>query len=427
MALKLINDIVQWQLCSGCGACAYAEPQRYRMGDSFEYGRRPFVCDKALAESGDAVKVCPGVGLTHTTDRRLSEDLDLELLDAWGPVLEVWEGYASDPEIRFAGSSGGAITALSLYCLERGNMAGVVHTAANPNIPYLNETVMSASRAELLARAGSRYSPASPADGLGLVETAKTPCVFIGKPCDAAAAQKARRLRSTLDEKLGLVIAFFCAGVPSTQGVIDLLRNNGIDDLDLLKSLRFRGNGWPGMWTARFTNTAGLEETRQLTYAESWGFLQKYRQWRCYICPDHTGEFADIAVGDPWYRDVQPGDPGKSLIIARTARGREIIHAAAANGYIRLETRDPSLLPRSQDNILTTRAALWGRLVTLRIMGAAIPKFEGFRLFRLWWFKLTLRQKAQSFVGTAKRVLTKGLKKRTAIKERSPISARAPK
>jgi coenzyme F420 hydrogenase subunit beta len=387
------------------------------MGNSLKHGRRPFLRDNAVTETGDALGVCPGVRLAHMSNLSLGEDIDPDLLEGWGPVLEVWEGYACDPEIRLAGSSGGAATALALFCLEQQGMAGVLHTSADPAMPYLNQTVISSSRAELIARAGSRYSPASPAEGLGLVEAAKKPCVFIGKPCDAAAVQNVRKTRKALDEKVGLVIAFFCAGVPSTQGVIDLLSDNGVDNLGMLKSLKFRGNGWPGVWAVCFTNKLGAEETRQLTYAESWGFLEKYRQWRCYVCPDHTGEFADIAVGDPWYRPVQPNEPGKSLIIARTARGRELMHAAAAAGYITLETRDHSLLPRSQGNILSTRATLWGRLLTLRAMGAVAPEFQGFHLLRLWLAKLTLRQKLQSIVGTAKRVLSKGLKKRLIVSE----------
>jgi coenzyme F420 hydrogenase subunit beta len=366
------------------------------------------------------------MALAHSPGLKQQEGVDSGLLEGWGPVLGVWEGYAADPEIRFAGSSGGVATGLALYCLEKQGMEGVLHTAANPTIPYLNETVISSSRAQLLARTGSRYSPASPAEGLAYIEDSDTPCVFIGKPCDAAAVQKARILRPELDKKVGLIIGFFCAGVPSTQGVVDLLKTNGIDDVASLRSLRFRGNGWPGMWTARFINKSGEEQSRQRTYAESWDFLQKYRQWRCYICPDHTGEFSDVAVGDPWYRDVQPGEPGKSLIVARTERGLEFICAAAAAGYIVLEARDATLLPRSQNNILTTRATLWARLMTLKVMGAAVPEFSGFSLFKLWLSKLSLRQKAQSILGTAKRVLSKGLRKKVYLREWRPASDKAP-
>lgn len=362
------------------------------------------------------MSVCPGASLEHTFDR---EDPELigDLADAWGPVYDVWEGFASDPQIRHAGSSGGAATALALYAIELMGMGGALHTAARRDKAYLNETVYSTDRASLIEHTGSRYAPASPCDGLNLIAGAERPSVFIGKPCDAAAVQRARAANPQLDQKLGLVIAFFCAGAPSTRGTLELLRHVGVDDPNSVLSLRYRGKGWPGMWTVTWADSEGREHTEQRTYAESWGFLQRYRQWRCYICPDHTGEFADIAVGDPWYREVQPGEPGKSLIVARTQRGRDIVHAAAAAGYLTLETRDDSLLPRSQPNLLKTRGGLWARLLVLRAMGAAVPRYRGFELLRYWRSELTLKAKFRSFTGTAKRVLRKRLRYRTRIVE----------
>lgn len=415
--MNSIEDVVRRQLCSGCGACAYIEPGRYRMGDALEFGRRPFLRENPAMETRDALNACPGAGLAHPANMRAEEGVNPDLLDGWGPVYGVWEGFAADDDIRFAGSSGGAATALALYCIERQGMAGVLHTAARADMPYLNETVMSVSREQLLARTGSRYAPASPADGLDQIEQAQARCVFIGKPCDARAVQNARRLRPALDDKIGLVIAFFCAGTPSTKGVLDLLKANGVDDPASVGDLRYRGNGWPGLWSVRFTNRQGEEQTRQMTYAESWGFLQKYRQWRCYICPDHTGEFADVAVGDPWYREVQTGEPGKSLIVARTRRGLEIIEAAQAAGYLVLERNDANLLPRSQPNLLATRGALWARLKVLRLMGAAVPAYSGFSMFRFWLANLGLREKLQSFTGTAKRVFTKRLNQSVQVRE----------
>lgn len=213
------------------------------------------------------------------------------------------------------------------------------------------------------------------------------------------------------------LIAIFCAGTPSTRGTLELLKQVGVDDPDRVTSLRYRGRGWPGMWTVSWTDAAGNERTEQRTYAESWGFLQKYRQWRCYICPDHTGEFADIAVGDPWYRETQPGELGKSLILARTRRGREIPRAASDAGYIQLEKEDPTLLPRSQPNLLATRGALWGRLWALRCFGGAMPRFQGFKTFRFWRRNLSSKEKLQSILGTRKRLYRKRLRERIKVQE----------
>jgi len=397
------------------------------MVDTLEYGRRPLLANGPAhdSRSHEALRVCPGIHLEHTPKQTAvpgDPNLHRDLLPGWGPVYEVWEGYAADDQIRLAGSSGGAASALALYAIERGGMHGVLHIAARADAPYLNETVLSRTRAELLERTGSRYAPASPCDGLQHIADAPAPCVFIGKPCDVAAAQKARRLRPALDAKLGLTIGFFCAGVPTTRATLNLLRKVGVDDPSQLVSLRYRGNGWPGRWTARYRTPAGAVEERSLSYEESWGFLTNDKQWRCHICPDHTGEFADIAVGDPWYRPVQPGEPGKSLIVPRTRRGVEFLRAAAAAGYVVLERQDATMLLRSQPNLLKGRAAVWGRLLVLRLLRVPAPRFPGMRMARFWWSELTWRDRLQSIVGTLRRIARRGLRKPHPVKPWTPAS-----
>ncbi|MCP4903479.1 MAG: coenzyme F420 hydrogenase, partial [bacterium] len=124
----------------------------------------------------------------------------------------------------------------------------------------------------------------------------------------------------------------------------------------------------------------------------------------------------------PWYRDVQPGESGSSLIVVRTERGREILKAAVAAGYVRLEKQDSTLLPRSQPNLLEARGSLWGRLMVLRRFGAAAPDYRGFRFFPFWMRDVSFKKKLLSFVSTYKRIGRKLLRKRLTVSEWSPPS-----
>ena len=409
--LKNVQDVAESHLCCGCGACAYISPDRVQMADTLEPGRRPMVSGNEPTQ--EAIAACPGLRLEHSFDPNQPGLID-SLTDAWGPVLELWEGFASDDQIRFAGSSGGAATALALFCMERQAMHGTLHIAAREDVPYLNKTVMSQSREQMLANTGSRYAPASPCDGLQKIEDAPAPCVFIGKPCDVAGANKAAALRPKLAEKLGLTIGIFCAGTPSTRGTLEMLKAMGVSDPSAVTSVRYRGNGWPGMAVATELGPAGNEIRHEMTYAESWGdILQKHRQWRCYVCVDHTGEFADIAVGDPWYRKIPPGEPGRSLIVVRSERGRRIVREAIAGGYLTLEQVKPEILEASQPGFPTVRGSAWGRILTCRLLGVAAPSFKRMPMFQFWLRRLSLKQKAQSILGTVKRIKVKGLWRRT--------------
>lgn len=421
--IATIRDVAERQLCAGCGVCAYLDPDAIRMVDDVEQGRRPLVLGNSTGRSqDDAFTACPGRGLAHRDDLENGCFIE-ELLPSWGPVLEVYEGYATDEEIRFAGSSGGVGTALALHCLGEHGMEGVLHVDARSDVPYLNETIFSTDREGLLAATGSRYAPASPCDRLDLIEGAAVPCVFMGKPCDVAAAVAAADLRPRLAAKIGLTLAIFCAGAPATSGTLEMLSQMGIPPADL-RSVRYRGNGWPGKATVRYRAGEG-QVVATMSYEDSWGdILQKHRPWRCHVCADHTGEFADIAVGDPWYRAIEPDEPGRSLVLVRSERGRRLFAAALASGCIVAEVADPSILPRSQPNLLRARGALWGRMLASRAMGIPVPEYRNMATFGTWRKELTWKAKAQSILGTARRVRRRRLRRRLPVEPWCPPSGR---
>jgi coenzyme F420 hydrogenase subunit beta len=381
------------------------------MVDDLDAGRRPLVRDGA--DTSAALQVCPGVGLEHGDPPR---DAIRSLLATWGPVLEVWEGHAADDAIRYAGSSGGAATALALSALDAGCHA-VLHIRARSDLPVLNETVLSTTRESLLSGAGSRYAPASPCDRLDLVRDAPQPCVFIGKPCDVAATARARRTDAELDVNLGLTIAIFCAGTPTLRGTMEMLDRMGVSNIREVGSLRYRGNGWPGEAQALLPLHHSSESIRSLSYEESWGaILQRHRQWRCYVCVDHTGEFADIAVGDPWYRDPSDGELGSNLILVRTERGRQAFTRARERGHIVARQVDGDLVSASQPGLRRVRGAVWGRLMASRIMGIPAPVYRRMPTFREWVFHLSLRERAQSFFGLIRRIRRRGLRGRHPVR-----------
>lgn len=420
--LRSIEDVVAGQMCTGCGACAYVAPRSIRMVDDLDHGRRPLVDRErgGSEERAEAFRVCPGKGLEHEPGT-FAEDVLPGLRPAWGPVLQVWEGYASDPEIRFAASSGGAASALALHGVEREGFHGVLHITPRRDAPYLSRTALSRSREELLAATGSRYAPASPCDGLGLVEEAPAPCTLIAKPCDVAAADAARRIRPELDRRLGLTVALFCAGTPTTRGTFALMQRLGVSRPEEAAEVRYRGRGWPGLARVRRRDGDGAKE-ETLGYEPSWGLLQRYRQWRCYVCADHTGEFADVAVGDPWYREIPEGEPGRSLILARTPRGRRAVQRAIEAGYLEAEPVDPSLVPASQPELLRVRGAVLGRLLASRLVGAAAPRYRGFPMLGVWWSRLSLREKLRSVFGTLRRVSRRRLLRSVRVRAFAPGS-----
>lgn len=398
---QTIGAVVDAHLCTGCGACAYLRPDALQMADIPQVGRRPLpIVEVNGGVRGDALTACPGRQLEHAPGALDGAPFRGE----WGPVLALYECWSTDPELRHRGSSGGVVSGLAGHAVTSGRAVGVLQIQASKGNPLYNETVLNRTYQQIVSAAGSRYAPASPCERLDLVEDAEGPCVVIGKPCDIAAVRTAMDLRPALAANVGLTIGIFCAGTPSTAATQKVIRALGVEPGEVT-SVNYRGEGWPG----RFRVVTGDGERASTTYEESWGSLTKHRQWRCLICPDHTGEFADLGIGDPWYRPVRDGDPGRSLVVVRTERGRAALAAALAEGALQGHELPLQRLPESQPNLGSTRGAVWGRLLTMRVLGLPSPRFRGMPSVRQWW-KLPLREKLTSTGGTWRRIRARRLR-----------------
>jgi coenzyme F420 hydrogenase subunit beta len=415
--LRTIEEVMAARLCLGCGACAYASGGAYEMLDDPVEGLRPRL--KAGRSAADLAPACLAVCPVVEVDFGLLDgepkhpELTQDFLKEWGPITKVWEGHASDPEIRFQGSSGGVLTAIAAFCLEKAGMTGALHIRQSKADPIRNVTQLSRTRAELLSATGSRYAPASVCEKLGEVEHAEAPCVVIGKPVEIAATRKATSANPALAEKVGVTLSFYCAESPPTAATSQLLSDLGVDAARL-EEIRYRGEGWPGNFSTRAREA--VEKVAHLTYRESWAFLQSFRPWSTQIWPDGGGELADISCGDPWYEEPDGINPGFSLVVARTGKGVEIVEGAIAAGYLTLRPAELWKIPASQKGLLNKKGSVWGRRLAMRALGMPVTRFKGLDL-RHCWGLLPANEKFKSVVGTLRRILQRQLRKPYVLKE----------
>jgi coenzyme F420 hydrogenase subunit beta len=350
------------------------------------------------AEEQAIARVCPGLGQTVQAAGRVDPVL-------WGPHVAMQTGWATDPALRFAGSSGGALSALLVHLLATGVVEAVIQTAAAPDLAIGNATVISADAPSVLAAAGSRYAPSAPLADLPAQLASGRRFAFVGKPCDAAALRAMQSGDAALAAAIPVILSFFCAGVPSQTGGRAVLAALGTD-LDATESFRFRGNGWPGRATAVLKD--GSE--RSMSYHDSWGkILSRHVQHRCKICADGTGVAADIVCADAWDSDaagypVFDEAPGISLIVARTALGARLIAEARAAGAIETSAFDVDTLAAIQPGQRERRRALWARLAALRLAGRHVPRYEGLQIGAAAR-QNPLRRNLKNFAGMLRRVL----------------------
>lgn len=388
------------RLCVGCGACqAMASPGgiEMRMSDA-GYLRPHQVGALSPEEDRRIAAVCPGLSLT----REPANGHDNAL---WGPVIRVRVGYAKDETLRHHASSGGVLSAVLQFLLESGRIDRVVQTAADARSPISNATVESTTRQDILQAAGSRYAPSAPLSDLRHQLEKPGRFALVGKPCDIAAARALAKHDPRVNEKAPYLISFFCAGIPSVRGTRDILSRLGVRE-DEVASFRYRGDGWPGYATA--VTRDGRRRT--MKYSESWGdILSKHVQFRCKICPDGSGGFADFVCADAWYGDDR-GYPifeetaGRSLIITRTVKGEDVVRRAWEAGYLEMKEINIGEVAKMQPYQARRKMLVLSRLAALALLGHTTPRFRG---LRLWRTALTagVWSNAKSFLGMIWRIL----------------------
>lgn len=379
--LQAVSKVLANDNCSGCGACSLIS-ERITMGLSKEGYLRPEDAkgpeNAAAAKAAAALfnEVCPGVRLhsPKIADRPLHHP-------SFGYYVSAWEAWACDEDIRFAGSSGGVLTALGEWLVRSGRTKAAITSTGSPSSPTRTVPVRIMSKEEFLASAGSRYAPVSNIESM--VDGGRD-LALVGKPCEISALKALQQLTGVKADESPIMLSFFCAGTPSQQATDQLAQTLGIP-VDQVAELRYRGNGWPGKFAV--TDRAG--NTRSLSYDESWGrHLGRAVQWRCKLCPDGVGEDADIAVGDYWEAD-ENGYPqfenqqGRSVAIARTTRGHQLLMDAAAAGAVYLRPAVLQNVAAIQPLQVQRRATLLGRLTGRLLAGKRVPRYYGYGLSKL--------------------------------------------
>lgn len=397
MPAKLsLQRVVESGLCTGCGGCAGVFPGKVTMAFNAEgYLRPQLPVQLSETENAQFAAFCPGAGLRHVAPEAPYDAL-------WGPLMQIRTGHAIDEQIRFQGSSGGVLSALLTYLLESGKVDFVAHIKADPADPLGNAMTISRNRADVLGGAGSRYAPSSPLAQLHTLLEQPGRFAIVGKPCDIAGLRAAVREKLVPAERIPYMLSFMCAGIPSRKGTLAILKKLEVEPQDVA-SFTFRGNGWPGMSTA-VTHDGRKQE---MDYASSWGtILNRHLQFRCKVCPDGIGEFADVVGADAWYgKDGYPDfaeRAGRSLILSRTRVGEQLVQEAAQAGYIAMEGLAREEIAKMQPYQENRKKMIFARTMALRLTGRMTPRYRGLRLFRLA-VTTSWRENLRNFLGTARR------------------------
>lgn len=371
MLNKNITEIVNKELCIGCGACQGVCPVE---AITFQWKKNVLlpVVLKNCNFCGICNNVCPGQGIDYG---KLNTDIFGQVPDniLIGNYLKILAGHSTDDSIRYKSSSGGLVTSLLILALEERIIDAAVVLGFDKNNPLIPKPFIARTPEEIISSMGSKYTSGPVDSMISEIVRNKGKYAFVGLPCHLEALIKAELLMKELKERIVLRFGLFCQTRVSYDGVDFWLKMNKINPQDITE-FSYRGNGWPGEMNIKLKN--GQAISYPLTVY--WQFMEKFVPMRCTLCTDALAEFADISFGDAWVSEFAEDKKGTSIIVVRSEIGNKLIDIAVNKKKICLSETDCNMLLHSQRVTLKfKKEEYYYRAKLLSLMGKKMPTYEG--------------------------------------------------
>ncbi len=322
---SVIDEVVNEDLCIGCGTCAAVCPTRCI---EMVYGKPKIersVNRSECIKCGSCYFHCPRsfIDLDKLTEKVFGGLGD----EALGNYQEAYAARSTDPEILKLAQDGGIGTAILTYALEKGIIDGAAVAIRGEENPWQPIDFIARTKEDLLKAAGTKYSFASvmstTRDAIEEAELEKF--AFVGTPCMIQALKKmelypygSREIHNHIEFSMGLVcMENFLYG--SLRSIIEY--EVGVPLSKVTKMDIAKGKFWV------YTTDGDIIP---IPLAEA----AKYAGGGCHFCLDYVAELSDISIGSVGTPD------GWSTLFVRTDKGKEIVEGAIEEGYIEVKPID---------------------------------------------------------------------------------------
>lgn len=347
-----ITKAVKNKLCTGCGVCEDVCPNHCITIQNKNGENRP-VLDTTLClgdKCGRCLKVCPGVGVNLAgLSKKLFSGGAVKEDNYVGRYIGLHTGYSNDYDIRFHSASGGLVTQLLIYLLEKGVIDGAVVTAYGED-HITPRSFIARTKEELIEARSSKYCPVSLNNiGNEIVNSSKCRFVIVGTPCHIQGFRKRALIDRRFRDKVIGYFAIYCSSNRTYKAQDFLFHHYGVDKKSI-SYFAYRDNGCLGNLTINKKDGSSIS----VPYSNYYGSMLRsfFKPHRCLTCIDHYGKLADICFGDIHIKPYSEDKVGINSCITRSEFWEIQLQNALHDGFVSLGELNVDTLNASQAKML---------------------------------------------------------------------------
>ncbi len=382
-SIENLRSVISHNLCNRCGTCVGLSEGKIVFGDkTAEY--LPEIKHELSDELADRIwRACPGKYFDFPAYRKLFFPEVAHFHTYTGPYQEIFIGFATNPEVRINSASGGILTAILLWLLDKNLIDAAVVTAMSESEPWLAKSFIATTPEDIIRAAQSKYIITSVNEILPLIETFQGRLAYVGLPGQVQAIRKLQAMNDPSVRNIHYIFGPFYGNTLHFSSIKSFLRSYGEKDYHNISKLWFRYGEWPGNMRIEMKNGRIIQLPKfHANYLIPFHILKN-----SLLCTDLSNEFTDVSGGDAWAPVYEERGKGFSMVISRSKKGQEILEQMLSEGYLSLQHIDENeaITMHSHGYDLKKRGAFI-RMKFRRMIGLPVPDYgyelKGFPLSR---------------------------------------------
>lgn len=153
----IFNKVIRHDLCNRCGSCVGLSDGKIVFGD--KTGKYlPEIIEQPDDELMQKILYsCSGYQFDFPEFNKKLFESTPHFNVYSGSYHSLNIGFSKDETVRRTGASGGVLSSILIWLLEKGHIQGAVVTRMNPKQPWMTETIIAVTREEILEAAQSKY------------------------------------------------------------------------------------------------------------------------------------------------------------------------------------------------------------------------------------------------------------------------------